>query len=166
MLYEGTAADATCYYDPDGTASDWYTVDVYQGSECTEFACLATMLGNKDSSGAPKVKAMQIIDNLEKQKRGLYGGTVGYLAFSGNIDTCIAIRTVLFKNNKAYVQAGAGVGVAFAALVGSGVGVTCTTLESSSLPPPKLHAVMETDNTVVKANNISTLLFFIISSLE
>ena len=46
--------------------------------------------------------------------------------------------------------AGAGVGVAFAALVGSGVGVTCTTLESSSLPPPKLHAVMETDNTVVK----------------
>ena len=62
-------------------------------------------------------------------------------------------------------MAGAGVGVAFAALVGSGVGVTCTTLESSSLPPPK-HAVMETDNTVVKANNISTLLFFIISSLE
>lgn len=52
VLYEGTAADATCYYDPDGTASDWYTVDVYQGSECTEFACLATMLGNKDSSGA------------------------------------------------------------------------------------------------------------------
>ena len=52
VLYEGTAADATCYYDPEGTASDWYTVDVYQGEVCTEFACLATMLGSKDSSGA------------------------------------------------------------------------------------------------------------------
>lgn len=52
VLYEGTAADATCYYDPDGTTADWYTVDVYQGTECTEFACPATMLGNKDSSGA------------------------------------------------------------------------------------------------------------------
>ena len=60
-------------------------------------------------SGAPKVKAMEIIDELETTKRGLYGGTVGYLAFDGSIDTCIAIRTVLFKNNKAYVQAGGGV---------------------------------------------------------
>lgn len=60
-------------------------------------------------SGAPKVRAMEIIDELETTKRGLYGGTVGYLAFDGDIDTCIAIRTVLFKNNKAYVQAGGGV---------------------------------------------------------
>ncbi|MBQ9375422.1 MAG: anthranilate synthase component I [Ruminococcus sp.] len=60
-------------------------------------------------SGAPKVRAMEIIDDLETTKRGLYGGTVGYLAFDGSIDTCIAIRTVLFKNNKAYVQAGGGV---------------------------------------------------------
>ena len=60
-------------------------------------------------SGAPKVRAMEIIDKLETTKRGLYGGTVGYLAFDGSIDTCIAIRTVLFKNNKAYVQAGGGV---------------------------------------------------------
>lgn len=60
-------------------------------------------------SGAPKVRAMQIIDELENKKRGLYGGTVGYLAFDGNIDTCIAIRTVLYRNNKAYVQAGAGI---------------------------------------------------------
>ena len=60
-------------------------------------------------SGAPKVRAMELIDELENRKRGLYGGTVGYLAFDGNIDTCIAIRTVLFKNNKAYVQAGAGI---------------------------------------------------------
>lgn len=60
-------------------------------------------------SGAPKVRAMEIIDELEPNKRGLYGGTVGYLAFDGSLDTCIAIRTVLFKNNKAYVQAGGGV---------------------------------------------------------
>lgn len=60
-------------------------------------------------SGAPKVRAMEIIDEMENKKRGLYGGTVGYLGFDGNIDTCIAIRTVLFRNNKAYVQAGAGI---------------------------------------------------------
>ena len=60
-------------------------------------------------SGAPKVRAMEIIDELETVRRGLYGGTVGYLAFDGSIDTCIAIRTVLFRNGKAYVQAGGGV---------------------------------------------------------
>lgn len=60
-------------------------------------------------SGAPKVRAMEIIDELETTKRCLYGGTVGYLAFDGSIDTCIAIRTVLFRNGKAYVQAGGGV---------------------------------------------------------
>lgn len=60
-------------------------------------------------SGAPKVRAMEIIDEMETTKRCLYGGTVGYLAFDGSLDTCIAIRTVLFKNDKAYVQAGGGV---------------------------------------------------------
>lgn len=60
-------------------------------------------------SGAPKVRAMEIIDELENRRRGLYGGTVGYIGFDGNIDTCIAIRTVLFKNKKAYIQAGAGI---------------------------------------------------------
>lgn len=60
-------------------------------------------------SGAPKVRAMELIDGFEKNKRCLYGGTVGYLGFDGNIDTCIAIRTVLFKNHKAYIQAGAGI---------------------------------------------------------
>ena len=60
-------------------------------------------------SGAPKIRAMQIIDELEGKKRGVYGGAVGYLGFDGNIDTCIAIRTALFRNGKAYVQAGAGI---------------------------------------------------------
>ena len=60
-------------------------------------------------SGAPKIRAMQIIDELETVKRGVYGGAIGYLGFDGNIDTCIAIRTALFRNGKAYVQAGMGV---------------------------------------------------------
>ena len=60
-------------------------------------------------SGAPKIRAMQIIDGLEGKKRGVYGGAVGYLGFDGNIDTCIAIRTALFRGGKAYVQAGAGI---------------------------------------------------------
>lgn len=60
-------------------------------------------------SGAPKPRAMEIIERLEPTRRGLYGGIVGYLDFTGNIDTCIAIRTALIHNGIAYVQAGAGV---------------------------------------------------------
>ncbi len=60
-------------------------------------------------SGAPKPRAMEIIEELEPTRRGLYGGAIGYIDFTGNIDTCIAIRTALIKNGKAYVQAGAGV---------------------------------------------------------
>ncbi len=60
-------------------------------------------------SGAPKVRAMEIIDELEPVKRGPYGGVVGYLDFSGNIDTAITIRTMLVSNGTASVQAGAGV---------------------------------------------------------
>ncbi|MDX1658934.1 MAG: anthranilate synthase component I [Nitriliruptorales bacterium] len=60
-------------------------------------------------SGAPKVRAMQIIDELEPTRRGVYSGAVGYVDFSGNLDTCIAIRTVLVKDGVAYVQAGAGI---------------------------------------------------------
>lgn len=75
----------------------------------TTLDALAAVLPAGTLSGAPKVRAMQLIDQLENRRRGLYGGTVGYLAFDGNMDTCIAIRTVLFKENKAYVQAGAGI---------------------------------------------------------
>jgi anthranilate synthase component 1 len=61
-------------------------------------------------SGAPKVRAMQIIDDLEPTKRGIYGGVVGYVDFSGNIDTAIAIRTmVIDPEGRASVQAGAGI---------------------------------------------------------
>lgn len=60
-------------------------------------------------SGAPKIRAMEIIDELETEKRGIYGGAVGYIAWNGNMDTAIAIRTAVIRNGKLYVQAGAGV---------------------------------------------------------
>jgi anthranilate synthase component 1 len=60
-------------------------------------------------SGAPKVRAMQLIDTLEPERRGVYGGAVGYLDFSGNLDTCIALRTMIVKDGRIQVQAGAGI---------------------------------------------------------
>ncbi|MBI4273517.1 MAG: chorismate-binding protein, partial [Rhizobiales bacterium] len=60
-------------------------------------------------SGAPKVRAMEIIDELEKEKRGLYAGSVGYFSAAGEMDTCIVLRTALVKNGVMYVQAGAGI---------------------------------------------------------
>jgi anthranilate synthase component 1 len=60
-------------------------------------------------SGAPKIRAMEIIDELEPVKRGIYAGAVGYLGWHGNMDTAIAIRTAVIKDGKLFVQAGAGV---------------------------------------------------------
>ncbi len=60
-------------------------------------------------SGAPKVRAMEIIEDLEPCRRGVYGGAVGYVDFSGNLDTCIALRTLVAKDGIAYIQAGGGI---------------------------------------------------------
>jgi anthranilate synthase component 1 len=60
-------------------------------------------------SGAPKVRAMEIIDELEPTKRGAYAGVVGYVDFSGNLDTAIAIRTMVWRDGHASVEAGAGI---------------------------------------------------------
>ncbi|MFQ5329772.1 MAG: anthranilate synthase component I [Thermodesulfobacteriota bacterium] len=60
-------------------------------------------------TGAPKIRAMEIIDEMESCRRGPYGGAVGYIGFSGNMDMCITIRTILIKNNTIYIQAGAGI---------------------------------------------------------
>jgi len=60
-------------------------------------------------SGAPKIRAMEIIDELEDLRRGLYGGCVGYFSFSGNLDACITIRTIVIKKGFCYIQAGAGI---------------------------------------------------------
>ncbi len=73
------------------------------------FDVLAATFPAGTLTGAPKVRAMEIINELEKVKRGPYGGAVGYFSFSGNMDLCITIRTMVLKNGKVYVQAGAGI---------------------------------------------------------
>jgi anthranilate synthase component 1 len=60
-------------------------------------------------SGAPKIKACEIINTMENNKRGIYGGAIGYLSFTGNVDTCIAIRIAFKKNGKVFVRSGAGI---------------------------------------------------------
>ena len=73
------------------------------------FDALKACLPAGTVSGAPKVRAMQIIDELEPHRRGPYAGAVGYIDYSGNMDTCIALRTLVVQGDKAYVQAGAGI---------------------------------------------------------
>lgn len=73
------------------------------------FDALRACLPAGTVSGAPKVRAMEIIDALEPHRRGPYAGAVGYFDYSGNMDTCIALRTIVIQGNQAYVQAGAGI---------------------------------------------------------
>jgi anthranilate synthase component 1 len=75
----------------------------------TAFDALQACLPAGTVSGAPKVRAMQIIDEIEPHRRGPYAGAVGYFDFNGNMDTCIALRTLVVQDDKAYVQAGAGI---------------------------------------------------------
>src|SRR3989344_8400071 len=79
-----------------------------RGADC--FDALAACFPAGTVSGAPKVRAMEIIDELEPTRRGLYAGCICYLDFSGNLDSCIAIRTLIVKDGVAYVQAGGGGG--------------------------------------------------------
>ncbi|HHX34647.1 MAG TPA: anthranilate synthase component I [Gammaproteobacteria bacterium] len=78
-------------------------------SELNSMDALRAILPAGTLSGAPKVRAMEIIDQLEPVKRGVYGGAVGYWAWNGNMDTAIAIRTAVIKNGQLHVQAGAGI---------------------------------------------------------
>jgi anthranilate synthase component 1 len=73
------------------------------------FHALEACLPAGTVSGAPKVRAMEIIEELEPCRRGVYGGAVGYVDFSGNLDTCIALRTLVIKDGIAYIQAGGGI---------------------------------------------------------
>jgi len=75
----------------------------------TAFDALWACLPAGTVSGAPKVRAMEIIDEVEPHRRGPYAGAVGYFDFNGNMDTCIALRTIVIQDDKAYVQAGAGI---------------------------------------------------------
>ncbi|MDP1563012.1 MAG: anthranilate synthase component I [Pirellulaceae bacterium] len=78
-------------------------------ADCDSFDALGATLPAGTVSGAPKIRAMEIIDALEPHKRGPYAGAVGYLDYRGNMDTCITLRTVVLQNGHAYVQAGAGI---------------------------------------------------------
>jgi anthranilate synthase component 1 len=77
--------------------------------DCDAFDALMASLPAGTVSGAPKVRAMEIIDELEPHRRGPYAGAVGYIDYSDNMDTCIALRTLVVKDNRAYIQAGAGI---------------------------------------------------------
>ena len=77
--------------------------------DCDAIAALIAGFPAGTVSGAPKVRAMEIIDELEKEKRGVYAGCVGYFSSSGDMDTCIALRTAVLKDGQMYVQAGGGV---------------------------------------------------------
>jgi len=76
---------------------------------CTAFDLVKATFPAGTVSGAPKIRAMQIISELEQTRRGCYAGAIGYFGFDGNIDSCIALRCAVLKNRTAYVQAGAGI---------------------------------------------------------
>jgi len=78
-----------------------------RGMDC--FDALMSCFPAGTVSGAPKIRAMEIIDELEPTRRGIYAGAVMYLDFSGNIDSCIALRTLVAKKGRVYIQAGGGV---------------------------------------------------------
>jgi anthranilate synthase component 1 len=89
-----------------------HLVSLIQGEKKKDlnmFSVLSSFLPAGTLSGAPKIRAMEIIEELESEKRGLYGGAVGYFGFDGNMDTCIAIRMIIKKNEKLFFQAGAGI---------------------------------------------------------
>ena len=77
--------------------------------DCDAFDALEACLPAGTVSGAPKVRAMEIIDEMEPHRRGPYGGAVGYIDYRGNMDTCIALRTMVIRDGTAYIQAGAGI---------------------------------------------------------
>lgn len=77
--------------------------------DCDALDAIDAILPAGTLSGAPKIRACQLINDLENNKRGIYGGAIGYLDFTGNLDTCIAIRIAYKKNGKVFVRSGAGI---------------------------------------------------------
>src|SRR5260370_7402900 len=85
------------------------TIEGRRKPEVTAVDALRACFPAGTLSGAPKVRAMEIIEELEPSRRGTYGGAVLYADFSGNLDSCIAIRSLLAKDGKGYIQAGPGI---------------------------------------------------------
>ena len=81
--------------------------ELKEGSPAVDAFCACFPAGTL--SGAPKIRAMEIIEELEPTRRGIYGGSVFYADFSGNFDSCIAIRSMLLKGEQGYIQAGGGI---------------------------------------------------------
>lgn len=77
--------------------------------DCDAVDAVSAVLPAGTLSGAPKIRACELIAELENNKRGIYGGAVGYIDFTGNLDTCIAIRIAYKKNGKVFVRSGAGI---------------------------------------------------------
>ena len=78
-------------------------------SDCDGLSAIESVLPAGTLSGAPKIRACEIIEELESEQRGIYGGALGYLDFTGNLDTCIGIRLAYKKNGKVFVRSGAGI---------------------------------------------------------
>ncbi|MCX6010904.1 MAG: anthranilate synthase component I [Chloroflexi bacterium] len=111
-ISEPGSVEVTQFMDVERYSHVMHLVSHVQGKlrkGLTQFDALRACFPAGTVSGAPKIRAMEIIAELEREKRGPYAGAVGYFDFSGNIDTAIAIRTIIIKDGVAYVQAGAGI---------------------------------------------------------
>jgi anthranilate synthase component 1 len=111
-ISEPGAVEVTQLMDVERYSHVMHLVSHVQGklrAGLSQFDVLRSCFPAGTVSGAPKIRAMEIIAELEKEQRGPYAGAVGYFDFSGNLDTAITIRTIVIKNNMAYIQAGAGI---------------------------------------------------------
>ena len=111
-ISEPGTVEVTQFMDVERYSHVMHLVSHVQGklrARLSQFDALRACFPAGTVSGAPKIRAMEIIAELEPDKRGPYAGAVGYFDFSGNLDTAIAIRTIIIKNGVAYVQAGAGI---------------------------------------------------------
>lgn len=106
------SVEVTSYMEVQKYSHVMHLVSLVEGEKDEEkdmFEVLMSFLPAGTLSGAPKIRAMEIIEELEEIKRGIYGGAVGYFGYNKNMDMCIAIRTMIIKDEKVYIQAGAGI---------------------------------------------------------
>lgn len=106
------SVEVTKYMEVHNYSHVMHLVSLVEGEEAEGkdmFEVLMSFLPAGTLSGAPKIRAMEIIEELEPVKRGIYGGAMGYFGFNNNMDMCIAIRTMVVKNDNVYIQAGAGI---------------------------------------------------------
>lgn len=106
------SVEVTRYMEVQNYSHVMHLVSLVEGEKADErdmFEVLMSFLPAGTLSGAPKIRAMEIIEELEVSKRGIYGGAIGYFGFNNNMDMCIAIRTMVIKDDKVHIQAGAGI---------------------------------------------------------